>query len=543
MKSNQREPLRTSARLLMPALVLTSACTGVDAGAGPTAMSDAGGLPRGVVPPFNDAQASRATPTLILDGVELAEPERTAFAEAPRSERTPEILYPGDAVMLPPNANMLEVHFLAAGYDLFQLSLDAANTRVEVVFACVQEGEGCVYRPSEEAWEAISLAGRRVPSLRYTITGISRADLGSRGESSARSLRVAQSDLRGGLYYWAGGVDSIRRFDFGLGTQASESFIDASVVDRLWFGLHSLSHDGSRIAVGLLNFQQGWLYGFGVLDVARRELVVTSQEAGLSLNAFALSPSGRRVALSNAQGVSVVDVDTQQTVSVAPGWQAVGLDFSPDETQVVHVSHQAGPLPPSSQSVGLALSTLRGGEWTTSRLVGFDGGGYEHPAFSPDGQWVVFTHSPTATIPSDSSLRFVHASSASGESVALACTGESRWGRWSPESFVQGDGSIFWLTFTTEHTPPLYDAPASPGLPRGFRLRPQQLWMVAFDPAAASRGESPCGPPFWLRFQDRTVSHQSAQWVTNVARRPCAATSECAGAEICHEGSCLPELI
>jgi hypothetical protein len=89
---------------------------------------------------------------------------------------------------------------------------------------------------------------------------------------------------------------------------------------------------------------------------------------------------------------------------------------------------------------------------------------------------------------------------------------------------------LMWLTFSSRRAYGLH-------LPAG---QTAQIWMVAFDPDAAAKGQDPSFPAFWLPFQDMASGNHIAQWVTTVARQGCTDSTQCSATESCLDGVCRP---
>jgi hypothetical protein len=103
-----------------------------------------------------------------------AEPE-TKFGGTVDASRKPELVYPNNNVLVPPNLGQLEIHFTPGPTQntLFELAFTNAVTDVRVYLRCyVPSGftlpsgvsRGCIYTPSEEVWKfpsAFSSPARR----------------------------------------------------------------------------------------------------------------------------------------------------------------------------------------------------------------------------------------------------------------------------------------------------------------------------------------------------------------------------------------------
>src|SRR5438093_645556 len=83
------------------------------------------------------------------------------FGGANDPSRAPQVVYPPNAVMVPPNMNEIEWHYRpGAGNDLFELGVKSALLDLRVYFACNTLGAGCGYAPDTTVWGILSSAGR-----------------------------------------------------------------------------------------------------------------------------------------------------------------------------------------------------------------------------------------------------------------------------------------------------------------------------------------------------------------------------------------------
>src|SRR5260221_12630764 len=77
----------------------------------------------------------------------------------------PTFVYPTDGVLLPPNMNVVEVHFLeGSGNNLFEISFENGLTDVRVYTSCagptaaegVSVDGGCVFELSQADWDYVA---------------------------------------------------------------------------------------------------------------------------------------------------------------------------------------------------------------------------------------------------------------------------------------------------------------------------------------------------------------------------------------------------
>src|SRR5262249_50817292 len=135
--------------------------------------------------------------------------------------RNPELVYPNDGVLLPPNLFEIEVHFRPGPADntLFEIAFANELTDVHAYARCTPVGDpidpGCLYVPTREVWTGLAETNRGAAplSLRVKATDDAGAFVGSSGE---HKLRFAPADVRGALYYWTTSQGSaVMRWNFG----------------------------------------------------------------------------------------------------------------------------------------------------------------------------------------------------------------------------------------------------------------------------------------------------------------------------------------
>jgi hypothetical protein len=515
----------------------------------------AGGAPDAPVPPWVDDDTPPPPPPpsadstiVIVPGTDPDAPLRFDGADDP--DRAPSLVYPAHGVLVPPNLNQLELHFRpGSGNVLFEITFQAPGLHVAVYTGCTRLGSGCVYEPDEAVWNALASAARGDDPVSYRVRGTS-ASGGSVGSSEPRSIRFAEEDVSGGLYYWNAAAGSILRYDFGLRGQRAETFLDpAGAGASECVGCHALSRDGSRIAVGLDEPNPSRM---SIYDVATRRRLTTfgTGDGGTGANFFAFSPDATRIAVSDGVSIGVIDASTGTQVATVPDVSGTMPDWSPDGMRMVFAEpmerecEEWDPgecLYPTITSAQLGTLERTAAGWRRGPvLVPRDEDNLFYPTFSPDGAWVLFNRSPSNRPSYDDELdttdhelwvvaagggtpiRLGRASSASGDA----------WPKWDPTSYQHRGEPLFWISFSS--TRPI-------GLRAGGL---SQIWIAAFIPSRAAAGEDPVGPALWLPFQEPDTGNHIAQWVTRVERQGCSDDTGCLAGEFCSPaGTCLPDLI
>jgi hypothetical protein len=457
----------------------------------------------------------------------------------------PSLVYPPNGVVIPPNTNSMEFHFIpAAGQTLFQLTFHAPTTTLVVYTGCTPLGAGCVYAPDPTFWSSLVAYARGAAPITYTLKGVNGASPGAVGSAQA-TMAFGQQDMSGGLYYWnTGGV--ITRYDYGFpSAPAVQYFTPANAGAIFCVGCHVLARDGDRIAVGKDIPAPA---AFDIFNVATKAVLTAGgQPLGGSASFFSFSPDGNYLLASDGVSVTWLDNFTGKPLPGPIVPSGTMPDWSPDGLHLVYAQPKSPSFfpVPGVDSASLVTLHFNGTTWDTeATLVPFAGQNNYYPAFSPAGDWVAFNRSPSneesfsnaapdpdaGTVP-DGELWAV--ASTGGAPVRLSKAsdpGALSWPKWAPVRHDYYGGKIMWLTFASARA-------------YGLRLAAgaqTQLWMMAFDPAKAALGEDPSYPAFWLPFQDIGGGNHIAQWSTKVPRKPCSTNGDCDASETCVNGSCKP---
>ena len=120
--------------------------------------------------------------------------------------RAPTLAYPNTGVLLPPNLHRIEDSFApgSAQNSVFEIAFANDLTDVRLYARCSAlppPDVGCVVEPEGRAWTGLAETNRGAQDVTLTVRGTD--DGGSAvGRSAAHTLKFANEDVRGALYYW-----------------------------------------------------------------------------------------------------------------------------------------------------------------------------------------------------------------------------------------------------------------------------------------------------------------------------------------------------
>lgn len=482
-----------------------------------------------------------STSVVIAPGAPANAPE--LFDSAPTGGEAPTLVYPASNTIVPPNLNSMEFHFRPGGQnDLFLLDVVGGLVQLRIYIPCAPLGGGCMYAPDEDTWALLASAGRGEAPMFYTISGLNRSSGAAQGISQSRSIQFSFHDIEGGLYYWDAGAGAVKRYDFGLRGQSAEHFLGILETGATQcVGCHTLSRDGSTIAVGLDVPGPAAVEAYTVGE--RERLWGAGGMFSGGANFFTFSPDNAQIIMSNGVSMSLHDAATGAELApiISNGTMP---DWSPDGSQVVYARASAPapcPIPELCAATGIAggnIEVVDAGNWGATGTIAPAGGGNNYyPSFSPDGEWIIYnrTNLGDSYDAADARVWAVHRTG--GELVALAnaspAPGGDSWPKWAPFVDEFRSGSLMWLTFSSRR---------DYGLRNTGGNNPAQLWMVGFDPARAAQGQDPSFSSFWLPFQDPASGNHIAQWVERIDRQTCENDGDCPGNEFCEGGYCLPRI-
>lgn len=474
------------------------------------------------------------------------------FGGTPDPARAPEIVYPLEGVVVPPNLSQLEFHYLTNGGTVFQLAVTAGSSHIRIYFGCPEAvGAGCVFMPDHATWTTLSNAARGRGPVTYVLRSVDAS--GNLGETASRTITFTEQDVTGGMYYWTPGfMGAINRFEFGVPGARAERFLSLGDTGaHMCVGCHEVSRDGTRIGVGT----DTPTTTFQVFDIASRTRIfsLTGHGTGglggpIQSNFTSFAPDNSQIVGSALTGLRFLSgADGSLLEEMVTGAAASMPNWSPDGQHIVYVSYPGRSVFGLFDETGVASGSIvrldnAGGAWTVGpTLIASTGDNNFHPSYSPDGAFVIYNRSPsnisslgenpdsgTSRI-GDAEMWFV-SSDGAGAAVSMDTVHglSDAWPRFNPTSFDDHGHPLFWMVWASR---------------RGYGLRldtdtRSQLWMASFDPTLAAMGRDPTSVPFWVPFQDMTMANHLAQWVSTVQRMTCSSNADCGG-EFCVDGRCF----
>ncbi|HEX7838197.1 MAG TPA: hypothetical protein VF469_12070 [Kofleriaceae bacterium] len=546
-----------------------------------SASSDAGNA-------CNPADPSCGTPTnpviIPCPGCVAFPPPTSGSPPCSGQGAAPQLVYPPDQVLLPPNMNVIEVQFQpGAGNTLFEIDFESPATDVRLETKCnaitstrgAATG-GCAFQLDPAAWSYVATHSRGGVPLKVTVRA-APGDLSCIAGSNSRQISFAEQDLAGGIYYWqsttqngvAGKTGGIFRKDFGNSDPTPEPFLPPGNLNKC-VGCHFLSRDGLKMTFGSDDADSDDEYGdlkVGLYDIATRTTTVTNLPPGFQTfeaaghdSLFASDGAGKSntpelLHYSGTTGASM----TASTLAALTGKRITHPDWSRDGAMMYFTL--ATPITGITgynlkddlhvMNGSIYAATASGGTISSAvplvTAASADENNY-YPAISPDGSAVIFDRATGTTLATHDSYNNPNAklfavASAGGAPVELVKANykdgmTNSWPRWSP--FVQQyrGKRIVWVTFSSTRDyglrvanegTPYFNCypPVSPEDPSSDHAKPfdpnctqPQIWMAAISLDDLAAGSDPSFPAFWLPFQDVTAHNHIAQWVDQIAPPP-----------------------
>ncbi|MFT3840676.1 MAG: hypothetical protein QM723_27045 [Myxococcaceae bacterium] len=467
----------------------------------------------------------------------------------PTTGAAPDLVYPSDGTLFPPNLGRLEVHFMpGAGNTLFELHFQNTVTDVVVYLQCTNMlAGGCIYTPDATVWSYVAETNRGGAAVQLTVRGTD-ANGTAVGTSTPINLLFSQDDINGGLYYWTtSSGTAIMRYDFASTTQtAATQFIGTQFTGGTCVGCHALSPDGTKLVAEAGGQNDGRVL---LMDVGHSMPLTAFPAAGKSIFESWAPDGSKYVGVYGDNGatnwnlllfdgntgapLSPADIPgtgTQQHPADHPSWSSDGLKIV-----FTHVGSPQTMQRPFNGSIQM-VTTSDGTTWSTpvELAAAVAGKNRYYPAFAPDDSFVLFdestcnnpgTNDKSCDADTDNSALLMAVKTAAGSPVVPLAKANApgkmdngntnvtdSFPKWSPFVFQRSaelGSRLMWVTFSSTRRYGL----RAPVVTNGDEsANGTLLWMAAIDPDKIASGADPSFPAFCLPFQDLTTSNHIAQW-------------------------------
>ncbi|HEX8440145.1 hypothetical protein [Archangium sp.] len=516
---------------------------------GVTTVSALAGTVRGTTRVSVKLQAS------VKDPASPTAPDNASalFAGPASTTRKPDLVYPNDGVLMPPNMRGAELHFLpGTSNTLFELAFQNAVTDLKVYLRCtLPMNGGCIYRPDDNTWLWLAQTNRGGEPVTVTLRGTD--DSGTQvGTAASLSLSFSRDDLTGGLYYWTTSNGSaIMRFDFKSASQTTgEKFAGPEVAGGECIGCHALSRDGKKLVAEASGQNSGRIV---LMDVGSKTPLVPYNQGAASPDKSIFeswNPDGSQYVGVYADtgatdfNLMLFDGNTGKKTQSLPGTgsgthPANHPDWSLDGQKIAFVS--VGVKGTNQRfgkgAIQMVNRTSAGWSAPVTLVPAVEGKNRYYPALSPDNTFLLYDEStcPSGNFvkdcnaDSDPSARlFAVKAEAGATPIELAranAPGKRDTGtgltnsfpKWAPFLYqrTREPGSrLQWFTFSSTRKYGLRNPP--PAGTGDENTSGTLLWIAAVDPDKVALGQDPSYPALVLPIQDISTSNHIAQWTKEV---------------------------
>lgn len=420
---------------------------------------------------------------------------------------TPNIVYPSDGVLLPPNMNVVSVQWTPfpgspPTVQEFEVDFSNANTDVRVTTKCTTQtmdttgvaSGGCELVLDPTMWDFIAKSNRGGDAVKVTVRATTDGMCATPSMNSV-NMAFAEEDLNGGIFYWkssitAGGVGGniwAKQFGNDIKEEQITGVAGTNLANATCFGCHTLSRDGKQMLVNFDDADSDDEYGDVVhtlMDVMSKNSLDGHTSYGHFQPGFqTFNPDHTFYLASNGDGVKMPDTnfmylyDTSMptTDTVIPFGPAASrptmMDWSPDGKSILFVlptkvAAWDGTPPQRNDDDHVFGGSIYVAPWdpmakmagTPTPVVMSQGENNFYPSYSPDGSFIAFDRVPlqgtTATID--------------------ACTGTSPM-RSCPNDSFSNPKSRVWLMSTKQGAMPV-DAENLNGSPAASPVDVSNSW-------------------------------------------------------------------
>jgi hypothetical protein len=477
-----------------------------------------------------------------------------AFAAQTLSPATgpdgPALLYPPDGALVPSDFPALTVQYTAAtAGDAGIVRFEAAAARFDFLFSpkAAQTADG--YRVTLDAagfshlFEVNGADSYAVSVLIATLAGDKVS--GTPVASAARTLFVTPQKAGGAFYYWnTGGINgSIRFLEMG-----KEKSVAVKLPTGGCVGCHSISPDASVLAVSPMGFA-GFNLALGDPVTGKKPSWVHADAEKQYSNGFTISPAfsphywtdtDKRMVVPSSTGGMMgkaglynIDLLTGKSNVIVKGGDPGSPAFptwSTSGAEVVYTSGPAGGQSAFAINGPCKLYRVPYNDGAGGPAVPLEGAADEgvlqfYPAFSPDGQWIVYNRAEDIGIGCPQSGGSAGATNSGGtydNCKADIFIVPSQGGTPVRLGTANGDGSpgmtnswptfgvtigkYYWIAFSSRRDYGFLHK----GDPAGSAA--PQIWIAGVDPSRILQGIDGSFAALWLPFQEIDSGNHIARW-------------------------------
>ena len=446
--------------------------------------------------------------TDIIDDVDAGVAQ--AFVENGAMDDELALIYPLDQVIIPRNLEGLGFAWNdvnSSANTVYRIRFQSQITDISVYSSQLS------WISTSELWEMISAANRdgRV-EVQISAGSWNGTELSDLRTGPASTIQVNRFDARGSVLYWGIVQQSASIMRIPIGQTESEQFWTCEG-NNCCIGCHALADGANRMAI---THNGGKFSVIDVEDPADPFEVIPITQDHTNHAAFkAISPDGKYMLGTDGPTLIVYDLIEGTRIKDLQFPQPVSHpDWSPDGSQVVFV-----------KITGQAASDMefKGGEivqadWNEETLslenevvlkARDNTYNFHYPAYSPDGEWIVYNRSqnehprmdghfgcyaaPDAEVwlmSRDGSID-IRLDNANGDGAL-----QNSYPRWGPLP----DDDVLWLAFSSRREYPI-DPANTP-----------QIWIVGVNPDLALQGQDPSSTPLWLPGQSVLNDNHLPVW-------------------------------
>jgi hypothetical protein len=408
------------------------------------------------------------------------------------------IVYPRDLTRVPRNLEGLRIVWTGGeGSNIARLRFASRLETVDVYTTNLSE-----WTVPTSVWQSVSATNRKGSLSVQVLTGTwDGAAITDARQSDPITVEVNRFDATGSVLFWSTADQAVMRIVAG-GGEATRFYPETKTGEC--YGCHEIAESRQWMVVT----RDGVNGTYQVIDVSEPDKPTVLYDIADSkrLTFHALSPDGQHILGVREGALELYDLGTNTWIAkVTPdGYRYTHVGWAPDGTRTVAV-----------RATGAFYSdmTFSGGEivtmtWDGSRLgtptvlvANQPGVNFYYPAWSPDGDWIVFNRSTGDSYGDpDAEIWLIDANggtpvrldNANGEGPS-----QNSLSRWAPLP----DDDILWLAFSSKQRIGLGEQHLA------------QIWVAAIDPVLMREGKDPSSAPYWLPGQNtQSDSHVPVWW-------------------------------